>query len=76
MKPSLNRTTIFKLIVRRIKLHAAFEEREYKQKNAKVLIKKNLEFSFFSYKSALVMQLGEKRKITLNYAMFININGS
>ena len=30
MKPSLNRTTIFKLIVHGIELHAAFEERENK----------------------------------------------
>ena len=28
MKPSLNRTTIFKLIVHGIELHAAFEKRE------------------------------------------------
>ena len=35
MKPSLNRTTIFKLIVYWIELHVAFEERENKQKNAK-----------------------------------------
>ena len=33
--PSLNRTTIFKLIVHGTELHAAFEERENKQKNAK-----------------------------------------
>ena len=32
---SQNRTTIFKLIVHGIELHAAFEERENKQKNAK-----------------------------------------
>ena len=36
MKPSLNRTTIFKLIVHGIELHAAFEKRENKQKNAKL----------------------------------------
>ena len=35
MKPSLNRATIFKLIVHEIELHTAFEERENKQKNAK-----------------------------------------
>ena len=40
MKPSQNRTTIFKLIVHGIELQAAFEERENKQKNAKFLIKK------------------------------------
>ena len=51
MKPSLNRTTIFKIIVHGIELHAACEKRENKQKNA-------------------------KRKITLNYSMFINIKGS
>ena len=34
MKPSVNRTTIFTLIVHGIELHAAFEERENKQKNA------------------------------------------
>ena len=32
--------------------------------------------SFFSHKIALVMQFCGKRKITLIYAMFININGS
>ena len=51
MKPSLNRTTIFKLIVHGIELHAAFEKRENKQKNAKLQFKK-LEFSFFSHKIA------------------------
>ena len=35
-----------------------------------------LELSFFSHKNALVMQFCGKRKTTLNYAMFININGS
>ena len=35
MKQSQNRTTIFKLIVHGIELHAAFEERENKQKNDK-----------------------------------------
>ena len=61
MKPSLNRTTIFKLIVHGIELHAAFEKRENKQKNAKLLLKK-LELSFFSHKFALVMQIcWEKR---------------
>ena len=35
MKPSKNRTTIFKLIVHGIELHTAFEKRENKQKNAK-----------------------------------------
>ena len=35
MKPSVNRTTIFKHIVHGKKLHAAFEERENIQKNAK-----------------------------------------
>ena len=35
MKLSLNRTTIYKHIVHGIELHAAFEERENKQKNAK-----------------------------------------
>ena len=39
MKPSLNRTIIFKLIVHGIDLHSAFEERENKQKNAKLLLK-------------------------------------
>ena len=53
MKPSLNRTTIFKLIVHGIELHAAFEEREIKQKNAKFIFK-ILELSFFSHKIALV----------------------
>ena len=38
MKPSLNRATIFKLIVHGIKLHTAFEERENKQKNAEFYI--------------------------------------
>ena len=35
MKTSQNRTTILKLIVHGIELHAAFEGRENKQKNAK-----------------------------------------
>ena len=34
--PSQNRTIIFKLIVHGIELHVAFEERENKQKNAKI----------------------------------------
>ena len=34
MKPSFNRTTIFKLIVHGIELRTAFEERENKQKKA------------------------------------------
>ena len=51
MKPSLNRTTIFKLIVHGIELHAAFEERENKQKNAKLYLKK-FELSFVSHKIA------------------------
>ena len=37
---------------------------------------KKLELSFFSHKCTWVMQFCGKRKITLNYAMFININGS
>ena len=36
VKPSLNRTTIFKLIVHEIELHAACEKGENKQKNAKL----------------------------------------
>ena len=75
MKSSFNRTTIFKLIVHRIELHVAFEERGNKQKKAKFSFK-NLELSFFSHKIVLVMQFCGKRKITLNYAIFININGS
>ena len=51
MKLSLNRTTIFKLIVHGIELHAAFEGRENKQKNAKLQFKK-LELSFVSHKIA------------------------
>ena len=39
MKPSQNKSTIFKLIVHGIELHAAFEERENKQKNAKFWFK-------------------------------------
>ena len=34
MKPSVNKTTIFKLIVHGIELPVAFEERENKQKKA------------------------------------------
>ena len=75
MKPSLNRMTIFKPIMHGIELNAAFEERENKQKNAKFLFK-NLELSFFSHKIELLMQFFGKRKTTLNYALFININGS
>ena len=52
----------------------SFEERENKQKNAKFWLK-NLELSFFSDKIAVVMHFCQKRNITLNYAMFINING-
>ena len=51
MKRSLNRTTIFKLIVHGIELHAAFEESENKQKNAKLQLKR-LELSFVSHKIA------------------------
>ena len=65
MKPSLNRTTVFKLIVHGIELRAAFEERE--NKHFKIL-----ELSFFFHKIALVMQFCGKRKITLNNAMFAN----
>ena len=54
-----------------IELHAAFEERDNKQENAKFL-----ELSLFSHKIALLMQFCGKRKITLNHTMFININGS
>ena len=54
MKPSLNRTTTFKLIVHGIEPHATFEKRENKQKHAKLELKK-LELSFFSHKIALVM---------------------
>ena len=68
MKPSLNRTTIFKLTVHEIELHTAFEERKNKQKNAIFSFKK-IELSFFSHKIALVIQFCGKRKITLNYAM-------
>ena len=75
MKPSLNRTTIFKLIVHGIELHAAFEKRKNKQKNAKLYLKK-LELSYFSHKVALLMQFYGKGKITLIYSMFINIKGS
>ena len=75
MKQSLKRMTIFKLILHWVELHAAFEERENKQKNAKFFFT-NLELSFFSNKFAFVMQFCGKRKITLNYAMCININGS
>ena len=77
MKPSLNRTTILKLIVHGIELNADFEERENKQKNAKFLFTK-LELSFFSHKKCIInaILLEKNSKITLNYAMFININGS
>ena len=51
MQSSLNRTTIFKFIVHGIELHAAFEERENKQKNAELLLK-ILELSFVSHKIA------------------------
>ena len=71
MKPSQNRTTIFKLIVHVIELHAAFDERENKKRTLNFNLN-FLELSFFSHKNALVMQFYGKRKITLNYAMFIN----
>ena len=51
MKPSLNRATIFKLVVHEIELHTAFGERENKQKNAKLYLN-NFELSFFSHKIA------------------------
>ena len=35
MKPSVNRTTTLTLMVHGIEPHAAFEERDYKQKDAK-----------------------------------------
>ena len=53
-EPSLNRMTIYKLIVHGIELHAAFGEKENKQKNAKFWFK-NLELSFFFHKIPLVM---------------------
>ena len=46
MQRSFNRTTIFKLIVNGIELHAAFEERENKQQNAKLLLKIRVIFLF------------------------------
>ena len=52
MKPTLNRTTILKLIVDGIKLLAALEEKQNKQKQL-IEIKKNWELSFFSQKNAL-----------------------
>ena len=52
MKPSQNRTTIFKLIVHGVELHAAFEERENKQKNAKFQLI-FLELSFFPRKKCI-----------------------
>ena len=61
MKPSLNRMAIVKLIVHGIELHATFEERENKEKNAKFWLT-NLELSFFSHKIALVMEkVGKER---------------
>ena len=75
MKSSLNKTTIFKLMVHGIELRAAFEERENKQKNAKLQLKKQSYLSF-PIKLHLVMQFYGKRQITLNYSMFINIKGS
>ena len=59
MKPSLNRTTIFKLIVHGIELHAAFEKRENKKTNAKFSFK-NLELSFFSHKIAFLKKDNSK----------------
>ena len=44
MKASVNRTTHFTLIVHWIELHAAFEERENKQKNANFYKQKNVNF--------------------------------
>ena len=52
MKPSLNRTTIFILILHGMELYVSFEERENKQKNAKFQLN-NLELSFFSHEIAL-----------------------
>ena len=53
MKPSLNRTTILKLVVHGIELCAAFEERDNKQNNAKFYVIKKRELSFFFHKIAL-----------------------
>ena len=52
-------------MVHGIELHAAFEERENKQKNANFYLN-CFKLSFFSHKNALVMQFCVKRKITLN----------
>ena len=65
MKPSLNRTTIFKRILHGIELHTAFEERGNKQMNANILFK-DLELSFFSHKIVYVMQFCGKRYINEN----------
>ena len=61
MKPSQNRTTIFKLIVHGIELHAAFEERENKQKNAKFQFKKFRVIFLFPQKCISGAILWEKK---------------
>ena len=53
MKPSLNRTTIFKFIVHGIELHTVFEERENKQKNATFLIKKEAQGGTIAHLSTI-----------------------
>ena len=65
MKPSLNRTTISKLIVHGIELHAAFEKKESKQKNAKLYFKK-IELSFFSHKIAFTNAILWEKKDNSN----------
>ena len=75
MKPSQKRTTILKLIVHGIELHATFEERENKQKNAKFSLI-FLKVIFLFPQKCISDAILWGKKITLNYAMFININGS
>ena len=66
MKPTLNRTTILKLIVDGIKLLAALEEKQNKQKKKLIEIKKkNWELSFFSHKNVLCNVLNKKCIVTM-----------
>ena len=56
MKPSLNRTTIFKLILHGIELHTEFKERDNKEKNAK-----------FKFKNCICNAILWEKKIIINY---------
>ena len=75
MKPSVNRTTTFTLMVHGIELHAAFEERENKQKNANFSLKFIRVIFLFPQKCICNAILWEKKDNSKLYNV-ININSS